>query len=121
MAYCVLRPHLRYVDYNITVGHVGYPNESLLDDPLALDLDIWHRCPWSQQERRGARTAVLLLLLTQAGYLLGSHRNMLMAAHTCRSSHHRSKKSHVRAWQIPSLFPSPWLKMLVDEKQHPLT
>lgn len=50
----MLHPHLRDVDYNITVGHVGYPNKSLLDDPLTLDLDVRHRRPWSQQEWRGA-------------------------------------------------------------------
>lgn len=50
----VLHPHLRDVDYNITVGHVGYPNKSLLDDPLTLDLDVRHGRPWSQQEWRGA-------------------------------------------------------------------
>lgn len=50
----VLHPYLRDVDYNITVGHVGYPNKSLLNDPLTLDLDVRHRRPWSQQEWRGA-------------------------------------------------------------------
>lgn len=74
----MVHPHLRYVDDNITVGHVSYPNEALLDDPLTLDLDVGHRRPWSQQEWRGARAAVLLLLLAQAGDLLGSHCNMLM-------------------------------------------
>lgn len=83
---CVSHPHLRYVDDNITVGHVSYPNEALLDDPLTLDLDIGHGRPWSQQEWRGARAAVLLLLLPQAGDLLGSHCNMLMAANGGRSS-----------------------------------
>ena len=75
----ILFPHLRDVDHDITIGHVSHPNESLLNDPLALDLDIGHRSPGSQQERRRAWTAVLLLLLTETGYLLGGHCNRLMA------------------------------------------
>lgn len=51
---CILYPHLRDVDHDITVGHISHPNESLLNDPLALDLDIGHRSPGSQQEWRGA-------------------------------------------------------------------
>lgn len=49
-----LFPHLRDVDHDIAVGHISHPNESLLNDPLALDLDIGHRSPGSQQKRRGA-------------------------------------------------------------------
>lgn len=45
---CILCPHLRDVDHDITVGHISHPNESLLNDPLALDLDIGHRSPGSQ-------------------------------------------------------------------------
>lgn len=86
-------PHLRDVDHDIAVGHVGHPNESLLNDPLALDLDIGHRSPGSQQERRGARTTVLLLLLTETGYLLGSHCNRLMAAHKQRQPSEMHKDS----------------------------
>lgn len=55
--------HLRDVDHDIIVGHVSHPDESLLNDPLALNLDIGHRGPGSQQERRGPRAAVLMLLL----------------------------------------------------------
>lgn len=50
----ILFPHLRDVDHDITIGHISHPNESLLNDPLALDLDIGHRSPGSQQERRRA-------------------------------------------------------------------
>lgn len=46
-------PYLRDVDHDIIVGHISHPNESLLNDPLALDLDIGHRRPRSQQEWRG--------------------------------------------------------------------
>lgn len=53
--------HLWDVDHDITVGHISHPNESLLNDPLALDLDIGYGRPGSQQERRGARATVLLL------------------------------------------------------------
>lgn len=51
---CTLCTHLRDVDHDVTVGHISHPNESLLNDPLALDLDIGHRSPGSQQEWRGS-------------------------------------------------------------------
>lgn len=50
----ILHPNLWDVNHDITVGHISHPNESLLNDPLALDLDIGHRSPGSQQEWRGA-------------------------------------------------------------------
>lgn len=50
----ISHPNLWDVDHDITIGHISHPNESLLNDPLALDLDIGHRSPGSQQEWRGA-------------------------------------------------------------------
>lgn len=41
-------PDLRDVDHDITVGHISHPNKSLLNDPLALDLDIGNGRPGSE-------------------------------------------------------------------------
>lgn len=62
MLTCIVSGHLRDADHNIAVGDISHPYESLLNDPLALDLDVGHRGPRSQQKRRGSRATVLLLL-----------------------------------------------------------
>ena len=70
--------YLGNVDHDVVVGHTGHPEEPLLDDPLALHLHIGHRGPGGQEQRRGTRPAVLLLLLAEAGDLLRGHCDGLM-------------------------------------------
>ena len=65
--------YLGNVDHDVVVGHAGHPEEPLLDDPLALHLHVGHRRPGRQEQGRGARAAVLLLLLPEAGDLLRGH------------------------------------------------